>query len=80
MSSTTRTFMPRRSVEGLKRFLAFSFPRPKVAVKLKVLPRPGSLSTQISPPIISASRLLIVSPKPVPPYLRVVEESACING
>ena len=80
LSSTTKTLMPRSSDAGLYCFLAFSSPRPKLAVKLKVLPRPCSLSTQISPPIISASRLLIVSPKPVPPYLRVVEESACING
>jgi hypothetical protein len=61
-------------------FLALSFPRPKLAVKLNMLPRPCSLSTQISPPIISASRLLMVSPNPVPPYFRVVEESACANG
>ena len=71
---------PRSSDAGLKRFLALSFPRPKLAVKLKVLPWPGWLSTQISPPIISASRLLIVNPRPVPPYLRVVEESACAKG
>ena len=32
------------------------------------------------PPIISTSRLQIVSPRPVPPYLRVVEPSACVNG
>ena len=29
------------------------------------------------PPISSASRLLIARPRPVPPYLRVVEASAC---
>ena len=31
------------------------------------------------PPISSASRLLIARPRPVPPYLRVVDESACVN-
>ena len=31
------------------------------------------------PPISSASRLLIARPRPVPPYLRVVDESACEN-
>ena len=42
-----------------------------------VLPAPGVLSTPIVPPIISTSRLEIASPRPVPPYLRVVELSAC---
>ena len=47
-------------------------------VKQKVEPWPGpSLSTHIRPPISSASRRLIASPSPVPPYLRVVDESAC---
>ncbi|MNC86319.1 hypothetical protein D3C83_19710 [compost metagenome] len=32
------------------------------------------------PPIISTSRLQIVSPSPVPPYLRVIEPSAWENG
>ena len=41
---------------------------------------PGSLSTQIRPPISSTSRDEIVRPSPVPPYLRVVELSACANG
>ncbi len=31
------------------------------------------------PPISSARRLLIARPRPVPPYLRVVDESACEN-
>ena len=39
---------------------------------VKVLPRPGSLSTVMSPPIIRQSRRLSASPSPVPPYLRVV--------
>jgi hypothetical protein len=43
-------------------------------------PRPGpSLCAHIRPPISSARRLLIARPSPVPPYLRVVDESACEN-
>ena len=49
-------------------------------VKLNVAPLPApSLSAHIVPPISSASRLLIARPRPVPPYLRVVDESACEN-
>ena len=49
-------------------------------VKKKVEPRPGpSLCAHIRPPMSSASRRLIASPRPVPPYLRVVDESACEN-
>ena len=45
-----------------------------------VVPRPGSLSTPIAPPMASQRRLEIASPRPVPPYRRVVEASACENG
>ena len=49
-----------------------------LTVKMKVEPLPmPSLSACISPPIISARRLLMASPRPVPPNLRVVDESAC---
>ena len=51
--------------------------RPNRAVKAKVLPRPGSLSTVIVPPIRATSRAAMVRPRPVPPYLRVVEVSSC---
>src|SRR6516164_1114598 len=47
---------------------------------VKVEPRPGWLSTVMSPPIIWQKRLLIASPRPVPPYLRVVDASACENS
>ena len=40
------------------------------------LPLPGVLSTPTVPPISSASCLLMTSPSPVPPYLRVVDGSA----
>jgi hypothetical protein len=47
-------------------------------VKWNVDPLPmPSLVAHIVPPISSASRLLMASPRPVPPYLRVVDESAC---
>jgi hypothetical protein len=47
---------------------------------VKIEPRPNSLSTVISPPIIKQKWRLIVNPKPVPPYLRVVEASPCIKA
>ena len=39
----------------------------------------GLLSTQMRPPIISTMRREMHSPRPVPPYFRVVEQSACSN-
>ena len=41
-----------------------------------VEPRSGWLITPICPPINSTRLLLIANPSPVPPYLRVVDESA----
>mmetsp|Transcript_41095 Transcript_41095/g.131464 ORF Transcript_41095/g.131464 Transcript_41095/m.131464 type:complete len:451 (+) Transcript_41095:116-1468(+) len=50
-------------------------------VKWKMLPRPaGFASTHSSPPIFSTSHLTMVSPSPVPPCLRVREESTCWNA
>src|SRR5262245_49012435 len=46
----------------------------------KQLPLPGLLCTPIEPPIRSINCWQMASPRPVPPYLRVVEESACVNG
>src|ERR1022692_2916689 len=43
-------------------------------------PRPGSLSTVISPPIIWQNFLLSANPKPVPLYFRVAEPSTCAKG
>jgi hypothetical protein len=42
-------------------------------------PSPGVLLRPSWPPIISTSRLAMVKPSPVPPYLRVVEPSAWEN-
>ena len=47
---------------------------------VKVVPWPGSLSTVTSPPIIRQKRRLIARPRPVPPYLRVVDASAWVNA
>ena len=44
------------------------------------LPFPGSLSTQISPPIMLTNRLEMVSPRPVPPYFLVVDVSAWLKA
>jgi len=44
-----------------------------------VLPLPGTLSTQILPPISATSRDDMVSPSPVPPNFRAVEVSAWAN-
>ena len=49
-------------------------------VNEKVLPLPGVLSTPMAPPINSTSRAQMARPRPVPPYFRVVELSACSNG
>ena len=49
-------------------------------MKLKELPRPTALSTLMLPPNNSTSRDEIVRPRPVPPYWRVVDESACAKA
>ena len=49
-------------------------------VKWKVLPWPGSLSSQMRPPIRSTSREEMASPRPVPPNRRVVEPSAWLKA
>ncbi len=47
---------------------------------VKVLPSPGALTTSIDPPSSRAISRLIVRPRPVPPYLRLVVPSACWNA
>ncbi len=47
---------------------------------MNVEPLPGSLSTVMSPPIIWQNRRVIARPRPVPPYLRVVEASAWVKA
>jgi len=46
-------------------------------VNVNVEPWPGCDSTQILPPCISMMCLDMPSPKPVPPFLRVMALSAC---
>src|SRR5215468_1586313 len=47
---------------------------------VNVEPWPGCDSTQILPPCISMMRFDMASPKPVPPFLRVMALSACWNS
>ena len=79
LSSQTRTDIPLKSKDGANSFKVASVDFPNSAVKLNVLPLPYSLSTHIFPFIISTRRLQIVNPSPVPPNLRVVDESACVK-
>ena len=50
------------------------------SVNRKVEPRPRVDSTQIRPPWSSTIRLAIARPRPVPPFFRVLELSACWNS
>ena len=47
---------------------------------MNVVPRPGSLSTSISPPMRWQSLRVIARPRPVPPYFLVVPASAWPNA
>ena len=47
---------------------------------MNVVPTSGVLSTATAPPIMSQKRFVIVRPSPVPPYRRVVDESAWANS
>ena len=47
---------------------------------VNVVPLSGSLATVTSPPIIWQNRRVIVRPRPVPPYFRVVDTSACVKA
>jgi hypothetical protein len=77
LSSTTKTFTLRKISGGAMVLIATAFPRLLIrVVKWSCVPLSTSLSIQIFPPIISTKRAQMVNPKPVPPYLRVVEESA----
>src|SRR2546422_5713073 len=73
-TSTRLTFSEFRGRE------AGCFARLKSAVKWNLLPRPGSLSTQVWPSISSTRRAEIERPRPVPPCRRAVERSACAKA
>ena len=80
LSSTTSIFTSRNSGgTTLNALVSMTSAMPRDIVKWNLLPRPGSLSTQIFPPIMATNRAEIVSPRPVPPYFLVVEESAWEN-
>ena len=79
LSSTTRIRIPLISTASGLSVGCGCLSMQNSAVNEKVLPWPGSLSTQIFPPIISTNRLQMVNPSPVPPYSRVVDESAWVK-
>ncbi len=66
LSSTISSRRPARSSRLLSP-CSSAGAAPATTVKWNSLPAPGSDCTQIRPPIISTRRLLIVSPRPVPP-------------
>ena len=51
-----------------------------LAVKQNVAPPPGLFSAQIRPFISSTRRFEMARPRPVPPYSRVVDASACVKA
>ncbi len=53
---------------------------PNGILKVNFVPASGLLSTASSPPSVLTSRLVIANPRPVPPYLRDTDASACTNA
>ncbi|MNM62985.1 hypothetical protein D3C81_743380 [compost metagenome] len=80
LSSTTNTRLPSNSSAVTMRRKWLSRCTPRLTSKWKVEPRPGSLSTQMRPPINSTRCREMARPNPVPPYLRVVVLSAWLKG
>src|SRR6266446_5896137 len=80
LSSTinTRKFSMLSSCGEDRSVLAACFS--KVTVNQNVDPSPDVLLTPICPPISSTNCFEIDKPNPVPPYLRVVDPSACVNA
>ena len=60
--------------------IAAGSPTGSVTVSRIVVPVPGALSIVTSPPINSASRLQMTSPRPVPPNRCAVDACACENS
>ena len=50
------------------------------SVNPNALPLPGSLVKRMCPPISVTNRDEMANPNPVPPYLRVVDASACVKA
>ncbi len=84
LSSTIRTRRPASGTAGSSAAttgaVAPGAATAKRAVKWNVLPWPGVLSTHTRPPIFSTRCRVMVRPRPVPPWRRVVDMSACSNG
>ncbi len=68
------------SSSGNARFAEAAVSLVKSSSKEKTVPRPGSLSTSMLPPMNSTSLLEMLRPSPVPPYFLVIELSACENA
>ena len=77
LSSTTSARIPLKSTVSRISVRAVAVCKPKRAVKWSVLALPCSLSTRNLPAIMRTSLEEIVSPNPRPPYLLVMELSAC---
>ena len=75
LSSTAQARSPRSSCAAGSFALCSTLSRR--AVNQNSDPSPTWLSTPTLPPISSARRLLMAKPRPVPPYLRVVDASPC---
>src|SRR5579864_8173563 len=76
-------FVHHRTLSGWLDWIAFkcsAADSPNLAVNIKMLPFPGSLSTEICPPINLMRLVDMARPRPVPPNLRVVELSPCVKA
>jgi len=80
LSSTMRAVTPANETLGTAFVSAVLLAMAASKVKWKQLPAPGSLSTQMRPPINSRILVEMVSPNPVPPNFRVVSELAWENA
>jgi hypothetical protein len=52
----------------------------RLAVNQNLEPLPGVLTAPISPSIFAVNALAIARPRPVPPYRRVNDPAAWVNG
>src|SRR4030043_1459749 len=80
LPSTTSTRLPARPMWPSASLPVSIFCLVSGRVNQKVEPFPSLLSTPIWPPIILTNCFEIESPRPVPPCLRVVEESTWVKG
>jgi hypothetical protein len=71
---------PKSEMISLDHLVPLGRPTRIGSVNQKVEPFPGLDSTQMRPPCISTIRLAMESPRPVPPFFRVLELSTCWNS